>query len=42
MELSVTTPVVQSALKSIARSHFAARTPRRVRLTVSLGMRLTG
>ena len=41
MELPVTAPVVQCALKGIARSHVAAGTPRRVRLPVSFGMLLT-
>ena len=42
VELPVTAPVVQCALKGIARSHVAAGTPRRVRLPVSFGMPLTG
>ena len=42
VELPVTAPVVQCALKGIARSHVAAGTSRRVRLPVSFGMRLTG
>ena len=42
VELPVTAPVVQCALKSISRSHAAAGTPRRVRLPVSFGMLLTG
>ena len=42
VELPVTAPVVQCALKGIARSHVSAGTPCRVRLPVSFGMILTG
>ena len=42
VELPITVPVVQCALKGIVRSHVAAGTPRRVRLTVSFGMLFDG
>ena len=42
VELPVTAPVVQCALKGIARSHVVTGTSRRVRLLVSFGMLLTG
>ena len=42
VELPVTAPMVQCALKGIARSHVEAGTPRRVRLPVSFSMLLTG
>ena len=42
MELPTTTPVLKSALKSIARGHVAAGAPRQVRLPVSWGVLLEG
>ena len=42
VELPVMAPVVQCALRGIARAHVTAGTPRRVRLPVSFGMLLAG